>query len=436
MVALAESTKTTTVACGAVYSICDSKGSWLDRDVARKYYEEVWQILDLAMEKSREEFASLLDSAKMMDFFRDEVRRRRSTQGKKADDDYATLLLRIVEMWGAFMGDECERQSLKSMWLDGGSGGGMLHVSLQEDTDLGITDLNPDNLLVASTYRDILASIFSAVTDKATTRLNCEVTKIENNPRTGTVDIEAAGGYQGTFDGVIVTVPLGWLKRNLHAFVPPLPPRISTAIRSLGYGNLEKVFIRFPKAFWEDGKDLPFPVESLFLSPAYANDTNPAKWRTEIISYSGLPEPFSQPVIMFFVYGQWGRHIMGLIRGMKQDSDEYRQILDEHFQPYYSKLPNYTPDSVECKPTAYMSTDWQNDRFAGYGSFTNQPVCSGDCAEHFEALRKGMGEDRGIWFAGEHTSPPGGLGTVTGACWSGEEAAKKVAKRHGVVIEA
>lgn len=30
-----------------------------------------------------------------------------------------------------------------------------------------------------------------------------------------------------------------------------------------------------------------------------------------------------------------------------------------------------------------------------------------------------MGEDRGIWFAGEHTSPPGGLGTVIGAYWSG-----------------
>lgn len=34
--------------------------------------------------------------------------------------------------------------------------------------------------------------------------------------------------------------------------------------------------------------------------------------------------------------------------------------------------------------------------------------------------------ERGVWFAGEHTSPPGGLGTVAGAYWSGEEAAKRV----------
>lgn len=137
IVALAESTKTTTVACGAVSSICDSKGSWLDRDLAQRYYEEVWEILDLAMEKSREESVSLLDSAKMMDFFRDEVRRRRSSQGKHPGDDYKTLMLQIVEMWGAFMGNESEWQSLKNMWLDGGLGGGMLHFLSQAYTIRG-----------------------------------------------------------------------------------------------------------------------------------------------------------------------------------------------------------------------------------------------------------------------------------------------------------
>ena len=122
---LAEKTGTTTVPCGAVYSICDLKGEWLGRDLAWRYYEEVWEILDLAMDKSREEFASLPDSAKMMDFFRDQVQRRRSLGDKQPDDRYATLMLQIVEMWGAFMGDECERQSLKNMWLDSGLEGGM-----------------------------------------------------------------------------------------------------------------------------------------------------------------------------------------------------------------------------------------------------------------------------------------------------------------------
>ena len=64
------------------------------------------------------------------------------------------------------------------------------------------------------------------------------------------------------------------------------------------------------------------------------------------------------------------------------------------------------------------------------------PTGSGDCLQYFEALREGMGEDCGIWFAGEHTSLPGGLGTVTGAYWSGEEVAKRVARRWKITISA
>lgn len=239
------------------------------------------------------------------------------------------------------------------------------------------------------------------VETKANLRMGCEVTRIANN-QAGVVDIEAMDGFRGSFDHVIVTTPLGWLKRNERVFSPPLAPKISSAIHSLGYGNLDRVFIRFPTAFWNhDASEIngdtghtkyhipipKFPIESLFLRPDYATDTNPAEWRQEIISFSSLPEPYSQPVIMFFVYGQWGRHVTGLIRGMDCGSKEYYQILDENFRPYYSKLPNFDVGSTDCKPSEFLSTDWQNDKFAGYGSFTNQPIGSGDCAQHFEVLR-------------------------------------------------
>ena len=63
------------------------------------------------------------------------------------------------------------------------------------------------------------------------------------------------------------------------------------------------------------------------------------------------------------------------------------------------------------------------------------PTGSGDCLQHFETLREGMGEDCGIWFAGEHIFLPSGLGTVTGAYWSGEEVAKRVACRWNITIK-
>ncbi|KAI1194970.1 flavin-containing amine oxidase [Nemania serpens] len=423
LVTLAEKTGSTTTACAAVDSICTSDGNWLPRDMARAYYEEVWDILDLAIDKSQKQHSTLSDEVKMMDFVRQELSRRyprtKHPQAKRIEND-EMLLRQVIEMWGAFMGDDCERQSLKNLRFDSG--------------------LEGDNLFVASTYEAILGNLRSvAVHMKATIRLQCEVTSIASNGSAG-VDIVAADGFRGHFDNVIVTAPLGWLKRNMHVFSPPLPHGISNAIRDLGYGNLEKVFVKFPNPFWNDEDTRSgcsqrlFPVESLFLSPNYASDTNPAKWRLEIISYSGLPKPFSQPIIMFFVYGQWGRHITGLVRGLARDSREYYRVLDDNFRPYYSKLPGYKSDLPDCTPLQFLSTDWQNDMFAGYGSFTNLPVGSGNAEEHFEALRNGMGEERGIWFAGEHTSMPNGLGTVHGAYWSGAEVAKRVASRYKITL--
>ena len=127
IVRLAEKLKSTTVACGAVDSICDSNGAWLGSNSARHLYEEVWEILEMAMDKSRKETASLPDSAKMMDFFRQEVSRRRSED--KQPDVYESLMTQIVEMWGAFMGGECETQSLKNLWLDAGLEGGMVKAT-------------------------------------------------------------------------------------------------------------------------------------------------------------------------------------------------------------------------------------------------------------------------------------------------------------------
>lgn len=81
------------------------------------------------MDKSRKESASLPDTAKIMDFFRQEVTRRCSQT--EQPEDYERLMLQIVEMWGAFMGDECEKQSLKNLWLDGGLEGGMFGFALR-----------------------------------------------------------------------------------------------------------------------------------------------------------------------------------------------------------------------------------------------------------------------------------------------------------------
>lgn len=45
-------------------------------------------------------------------------------------------------------------------------------------------------------------------------------------------------------DAVVISVPLGVLKKETIVFQPPLPQRKQTAIRQLGFGVLNKVCTR------------------------------------------------------------------------------------------------------------------------------------------------------------------------------------------------
>ena len=73
-------------------------------------------------------------------------------------------------------------------------------------------------------------------------RLRTTVTNVVCRPGDrATVRVDTDTGYSKEFDHVVMTAPLGWLKKNLRAFEPPLPLRLCQAIRSVGYGCLEKV---------------------------------------------------------------------------------------------------------------------------------------------------------------------------------------------------
>jgi monoamine oxidase len=104
-----------------------------------------------------------------------------------------------------------------------------------------------DEVIVTSTYGAILQKIAELPLSSAEIVYNKKVVSIEgsedgraaNRP----VILRTADGSMYTFDEVVLTTPLGWLKRNKSAFSPSLPPRISQAIDNVSVGHLEKVRI-------------------------------------------------------------------------------------------------------------------------------------------------------------------------------------------------
>jgi len=217
-------------------------------------------------------------------------------------------------------------------------------------------------------------------------------------------------------DAVICAIPLGCLQKSTITFYPRLPTRIQSAIENLGFGNLEKVFLRFKVAWWTavDAASLTSPPFYIFLPPETLPPRVP-KRPLQMFSLAELPiNP--QPVLVFYLSDAWSTYLTSL------PSKDIAHLFQTHYLPL---LSGYTP---ECVITEVFCTNWSEDQFA-FGSYTHIPVGSVDGIEDLRilgeqvfALEKGRG---GLWFAGEHAGLAD-LATVNGAMSSGAQAAKFV----------
>ena len=95
-------------------NVFDQCGQPIDSEKADEFFEIVWSIIAEAFKYSNEEFSRISPKTSLKDFFTEKV------SEKGFNDEDQALILQMAEMWGAFIGDPWDKQSLNYFWyLDG-----------------------------------------------------------------------------------------------------------------------------------------------------------------------------------------------------------------------------------------------------------------------------------------------------------------------------
>ncbi|XP_072786952.1 peroxisomal N(1)-acetyl-spermine/spermidine oxidase isoform X2 [Taeniopygia guttata] len=125
------------------------------------------------------------------------------------------------------------------------------------------------------------------------------------------VRVECEDGDVFLADHVIITVPLGFLKEHHQEFFqPPLPERKARAIRNLGFGTNNKIFLEFEQPFWEPEQQL-LEVVWEDESPLEEPDADlEANWFKKLIGFVVLQPPEQHGhVLCGFIAGKESEHM-------------------------------------------------------------------------------------------------------------------------------
>lgn len=186
-------------------SVVNALGNYLSDKEAAENTELVWGIIEQAMKHSNEHSATLDPQKSLYNFFEDAVEKLFLDEKEEEARKKRKIILQMSEMWGAFVGSEIQKQSLKFFWME--------------------ECIDGENLFVAGTYKKVLEKI-AAPAEQAGIRYGCLVKKLTSNcgkdgsDPSVTVELENASGSQKEdFDEVVMTAPLGWLKTNLDAIL-------------------------------------------------------------------------------------------------------------------------------------------------------------------------------------------------------------------------
>ncbi|MCB1180242.1 MAG: FAD-dependent oxidoreductase, partial [Leptospiraceae bacterium] len=197
---------------------------------------------------------------------------------------------------------------------------------------------------------------------------------------------------EGEFESsyVLITVPLGVLKKNSIEFDPELPSKKKNAIKKVAMGNVNKVALEFEEMFWDDKQYIGYiPDEkgkySYFLNAKKFCDSN---------------------ILVTLGFGNFADEMEDM-----DDEEIISDVMEILSRIYGEDIPD---------PKNVFISRWRNDPYS-YGAYSYNSV--GTNKKDFETLAESV-EDV-LFFAGEHTSADY-RGTVHGAYLSGLRAADEI----------
>ncbi len=240
---------------------------------------------------------------------------------------------------------------------------------------------------------DGYAAIIKGLADSCAIQLNTTVRSIHTRKD----DVEILTD-RGVFNAhaVIVTLPLGVLKKREIRFDPPLSTLKQAAIDRLGMGLFNIIGMRFPRIFWpEEGRAFFLPSEPDI--PIFVN----------IRSFS------NEPILIGWVGGKTGHALEN-----ESDVEVIKRVLTQ-LTVFGKNIP---------APERYFLTRWGQDPYS-FGSYSYLPV--GATGDDRDVLSQP--ESDNLFFAGEatHRQFPA---TVHGAYLSGLREAARIMGVKNVVV--
>jgi monoamine oxidase len=314
--------------------------------------------------------------------------------------------------------------------------------------EFAIDDFDGEQVYLQDGYFPIVEELAKPLRDAGCIVLEAEVDKIIYSDSLVTI---RTSKVEFKTKRVVVSLPLGVLKAHLSSkslFEPELPKRKHQAINHLGYGTLDKIFLIYSDAWWEEepyaaffttGKRLaanPWsdasptekdgPIDSfmgfttqlpgLSISPSEPIETGP-----RMLSYMNLKALTGQPVLAVFTSCANSVHIENM-------ADSEAQELAH--RTFCSWLPSHLPNPPA--PSAVHVTRWASDEYSR-GSYSHMlaDVSEKWHREEFAVPLDSSGADVNdsndvghaqgepvVRFAGEHTSAEH-FATAHGALMSG-----------------